>query len=285
MTDPWVALVLAGGASSRLGGVDKPLLTVGGITLLERAVAAVDAAGAERVIIVGPRRERGVRPGVTFVEESPPGSGPAAAVVAGARAVDGDPIVLVMAADLPRAGSLVPAVVAAARRAVGEGRDGAMARAGGRDQYLLHAVRRGALLDAVATVDLRNGSMRQMVELLTLDRVDVPLDDVVDTDTWEAVSEARRELSLGGPMRMREWSVQATAIAGVEGAPIDIDAILDLARDAAHGVERPAAPVTAFILGYAAATQGLDAAGVAELAAKLGTAALEVGSSGASARG
>ncbi|MSW42848.1 MAG: NTP transferase domain-containing protein, partial [Actinobacteria bacterium] len=40
MTDPWVALVLAGGASRRLGGVDKPLLTVGGSTLLERAVTA-----------------------------------------------------------------------------------------------------------------------------------------------------------------------------------------------------------------------------------------------------
>jgi len=285
MTDPWVALVLAGGASRRLGGVDKPLLTVGGSTLLERAVTAVDEAGAERVVIVGPARARGVRPGVTFVEESPPGAGPAAAVVAGARLVEGDPILLVMAADLPRAGSLVPTVVAAAQRAIDAGRDGAIARAAGRDQYLLQAVRRGALLDAVATVDLRNGSMHQLVELLTLDRVDVALDDVVDTDTWNAVAEARRELSLGGPMRLREWSVQATALAGVEGAPIDIDAILDLARDAAHGVERPAAPLTTFILGYAAAAQGLDAAGVAELAARLGAAALEVGSSEASAGG
>jgi len=33
----------------------------------------------------------------------------------------------------------------------------------------------------------------------------------------------------------------------------DVNAILDIARDAAHGVERPAAPVTTFLLGYAVA--------------------------------
>ena len=37
----------------------------------------------------------------------------------------------------------------------------------------------------------------------------------------------------------------------------DVNVILDIARDAAHGVERPAAPVTTFLLGYAVA-QGAD---------------------------
>jgi hypothetical protein len=39
--------------------------------------------------------------------------------------------------------------------------------------------------------------------------------------------------------------------------PIDLAAILDVARVAAHGVARPAAPVTTFLLG-AAAAQGID---------------------------
>jgi len=37
------------------------------------------------------------------------------------------------------------------------------------------------------------------------------------------------------------------------GLTIDVDSemILDIARDAAHAVERPAAPITTFLLGYA----------------------------------
>lgn len=35
-----------------------------------------------------------------------------------------------------------------------------------------------------------------------------------------------------------------------------VDLVLDLARDAAHTVARPAAPLTTFVLGYAAAQRG-----------------------------
>jgi hypothetical protein len=48
----------------------------------------------------------------------------------------------------------------------------------------------------------------------------------------------------------------------------NVNTILDLARDAAHGVERPAAPVTTFLLGYAVA-QGADAEEAAAKIAKL----------------
>jgi hypothetical protein len=37
---------------------------------------------------------------------------------------------------------------------------------------------------------------------------------------------------------------------------IDMSALLDLARDAAHNVDRPAAPLTTFLVGYAAAMRG-----------------------------
>ncbi len=45
-------------------------------------------------------------------------------------------------------------------------------------------------------------------------------------------------------------------------AEVDEGLILDLARDAAHSVERPAAPITTFLVGYAA---GLRSGGVAEI--------------------
>jgi hypothetical protein len=51
-------------------------------------------------------------------------------------------------------------------------------------------------------------------------------------------------------------------------AEIDEGLILDLARDAAHSVERPAAPVTTFLVGYAAALRGGSTSDVEELAAR-----------------
>jgi len=43
--------------------------------------------------------------------------------------------------------------------------------------------------------------------------------------------------------------------------------ILDVARDAAHGVARPAAPLTTFLVGYAAGRQGNAAEAVERAAA------------------
>lgn len=48
-------------------------------------------------------------------------------------------------------------------------------------------------------------------------------------------------------------------------ADVDIDVILDVARVAAHNVERPAAPITTFLLGSAVA----NGMGLPEAAAKI----------------
>lgn len=48
-------IVLAGGSARRLSGVDKPMLTVGGVSLLRRVI---DALGAAReIVVVGPMRD------------------------------------------------------------------------------------------------------------------------------------------------------------------------------------------------------------------------------------
>lgn len=57
---------------------------------------------------------------------------------------------------------------------------------------------------------------------------------------------------------MEEWIDAVRLELGLE-AEVDLTAILDVARYAAHGVARPAAPVTTYLLGYAAA-QGMDVA-------------------------
>jgi len=61
------------------------------------------------------------------------------------------------------------------------------------------------------------------------------------------------------------WIADIAAALGVDPDVVDIPALLNLARDVAHGVERKAAPLSTFVVGYAAGVQGADVAKVAQL--------------------
>jgi hypothetical protein len=50
-----------------------------------------------------------------------------------------------------------------------------------------------------------------------------------------------------GPDRLQSWVARVRA--ELELPTVDVTALLDLARDVAHGVARPAAPVTCFLVG------------------------------------
>ena len=52
--------------------------------------------------------------------------------------------------------------------------------------------------------------------------------------------------------QLPEWTQAVLAELGLD-IEVDLKLVLDLARDAAHAVERPAAPVTTYLLGVAAA--------------------------------
>jgi|1186.fasta_scaffold228163_2 hypothetical protein len=58
------------------------------------------------------------------------------------------------------------------------------------------------------------------------------------------------------PAELDAWADQLAEALGVPRDVIDIPLVLDLARDSAHAIARPAAPLTAFIVGYAAALAG-----------------------------
>jgi hypothetical protein len=64
-----------------------------------------------------------------------------------------------------------------------------------------------------------------------------------------------------------EWIAAAKTELGID-LDVDTGVLLDLARDAAHGVARPAAPLTTFLVGYAAARAGGGPEAVREAAAK-----------------
>ncbi|MFG3554162.1 molybdenum cofactor guanylyltransferase [Micromonospora sp. NPDC047557] len=94
----YAAVVLAGGAARRMGGVDKPALPVGGRSMRDRVLAAVEDAAPR--VLVGPGD--GVADGVRITREDPPGGGPVAATAAGLALLDPDStVVALLAADLP----------------------------------------------------------------------------------------------------------------------------------------------------------------------------------------
>ena len=71
----------------------------------------------------------------------------------------------------------------------------------------------------------------------------------------------------GGTM-FEEWLTAAQHELGITVA-LDEQALLDVTREVAHGVDRPAAPLTTFLLGYLAGTRGGDQAASREAAEKI----------------
>lgn len=63
---------------------------------------------------------------------------------------------------------------------------------------------------------------------------------------------------------LTRWAGGLAADLGIEQV-LDVDTILDLAGDAAHGVIRPAAPLTTFLVGVAVGQAGGDPARVSEV--------------------
>ncbi|NGO70569.1 DUF6457 domain-containing protein [Streptomyces boncukensis] len=255
---PYDALVLAGDGSRRLGGADKPAVTVGARTLLDRALAA--CADAATTTVVGPRRAT-YRP-VTWAREEPPGGGPLAALDAGLRhARHGT--VLLLSADVPFLGPETVRELLDVRT----GDEGTVLY-DGREQPLLAAYRTEPLRRELALLRTEYGALsglpvRLLLTGLTLRRSEVsPSGAPLDCDTWDDIATARARIREHGRV-LDEWMTAVKAELGIE-LDVDTAPLLDLARDAAHGVTRPAAPLTAFLVGYAAAQAGGAPQDVAE---------------------
>ncbi|SDK53629.1 DUF6457 domain-containing protein [Streptomyces indicus] len=315
------AVVLAGGAAKRLGGVDKPAVQVGGRALLDRVLGACAAAGT--TVVVAPPRPT-VRP-VVWAREEPAGGGPLAALAAGVDALErarehrepepadadqapadrpleradadraptyrppehnsadssSEPapdLLLVLSADLPfladETVGLLLGALDAAEQAAEAPLDGALfTDSGGRDQPLVAVYRRSALRHGLDRLRAEHGGLtglplRLLTTGLALTRVTEPEGSraAFDCDTWEDIAEARARIREHERV-LDEW---ITAVKDELGLDLDVDTalLLDLARDAAHGVARPAAPLTTFLVGYAAARAGGGPEAVAEATRK-----------------
>ncbi|MGE5134768.1 MAG: DUF6457 domain-containing protein [Gemmatimonadota bacterium] len=70
---------------------------------------------------------------------------------------------------------------------------------------------------------------------------------------------------------LEQWLQVACAELGIDPASVDLRAVLDLTRDVARGVDRPAAPVTAYLLGVAVGRGLAPADGIARLTGLAGS--------------
>ncbi|WP_189311572.1 NTP transferase domain-containing protein [Streptomyces brasiliensis] len=275
---PYDAVVLAGGAARRLGGADKPGVRVGGRRLLDRVLEA--CAGARTTVVVADPRPT-ARP-VRWAREEPPGGGPVAALDAGLRHTTAQ-YAVVLSADLPFLEEVTVRRLLTALHT--SGADGALLTdADGRDQPLVAAYRTTALrralteLAGAASTGGRAGAgalaglpLRRLAGALDLTRVPDPLASF-DCDTWDDIADARARIREHEHV-LDEWISAVKAELGID-LDVDTGVLLDLARDAAHGVARPAAPLTTFLVGYAAAQGEGGPEAVAEAARKAAALAL-----------
>ncbi|MGA4669971.1 NTP transferase domain-containing protein [Propionibacteriaceae bacterium Y1923] len=254
------AIVLAGGKGSRLGGVDKAALKVGGVRLLDRVLEA--AAGARTTVVVGPVDAPA---GVLVTREDPPGTGPAAGIAAG-LAVVGEHAewTLLLACDLPGAPLAVHQLLALVVEGSAEADAYCLARESGQPEWLFGIYRTSALLAAVeAYGDPRDRSVRGMVGPLNPVVVEPELPNAAhDLDTWSdhARWNAAIRLRTGTPPEdrtpWRPFIERVCAAVGIDPDLVDEDAVLDLTREVAHAGARAMAPVSAYILGVAVGAGG-----------------------------
>lgn len=306
------AVVLAGGSARRLGGADKPGVRVGGRALLDRVLAACAGAGVT-VVVAEPRpTARPVRwaredpPGggplaaldaglrhttapyvvvlsadLPFLEEktvrglldaltaSPDSTGPGATPRPPQGPPAGDTATSVAPPGVPKGLAGVQDAAACP--------DGVLLTdPGGRDQPLVAVYRADALRRELAVLETAHSGLgglplRRLVAALGLLRISDPVASF-DCDTWDDIAAARARIREHGHV-LDEW---ISAVKDELGIDLDVDTglLLDLARDAAHGVARPAAPLTTFLVGYAAARAGGGPEAVAEVSRKAAALAL-----------
>ncbi|MGC5616979.1 NTP transferase domain-containing protein [Georgenia sp. Z1491] len=262
------AIVLAGGAGRRLGGVSKPDVTVGGRRMLDLVLEAL-AHAAPRVVVAGAGVE--VPADVRRTLEDPPLGGPAAGIAAGLRALGApdtgalDHEVLVLACDLPGASSVVTALERTGP--LPDGVDGILLeRPDGRREWLALRARVASLRRALDELgDPRDRSVRDLLAPLTLATTPAPgtqADDVdtpADRRTWE-----QRVRRSGRPpvteqedwaARLHPWVESACRELGLPRGLVDpgpdVDTVHVLTGEVAEGVQRSMAPVSAYLVGVA----------------------------------
>lgn len=198
------AILLAGGRASRMDGAVKPLLDIGGRSLLHRAIDAVHFAACHPVTIAGPVLDDNLAVtlddtlAVTWVREDPPFGGPVAGIVAALHSWDpatSPEWTLVIACDLPGVGAATVRLVRDILLLPSDTDGMCLGDAASRPQWLIGIYRTTSLRRAAdALPDAGHGArVRDLLDDLAIAVVAAPPHETTDVDTWEDVTQARRD--------------------------------------------------------------------------------------------
>lgn len=198
--DPVTAIVLAGGRGSRLGGTNKALLDIGGVTTLGRVRAALAPLIAETILVVNDDTLASTR-GVRVLHDPEPHAGVLPALLAALEAAS-HPVGLLVAVDMP---FLAEGLLRWLLEQLGE-RDVVIPIVDGRPQPMHAVYRRDPCRQAIAAALVR-GDRRMISFLDELAVREVPEGEIRHRDpelrsffninTAEDLAEARR-LAAGG---------------------------------------------------------------------------------------
>jgi hypothetical protein len=94
-------------------------------------------------------------------------------------------------------------------------------------------------------------------------------DDAVDVVAADAPPAPAPPAAAPDPAVLERWVDRVTALLELPAQEVDVALVLDLARDAAHGIARPAAPLTTFLLGLAVGRAGGGPADAQRLAREI----------------
>ncbi len=247
------AIVLAGGAASRMSGADKVLFTLadGGQSLLQGVINSCPG----NVIVVGDKRAEITA--VTWVPDQNPLGGPAAGIWSGLSAVNSE-YVFLSAGDQRLRSDDVQRICDAA-----VGQDGAWAvRSTGQGQPLCACVKVEVLRELLADSQGVNASPLRL--LSTRNMVGVEVQELTDVDSWADVARVVKEEQFMD-QTTQMWLTRVATLLDVDYHDVPIDELLDLTRDVAHGVERKSAPLTTFLVGYVAGQKSLSNEQLSEL--------------------
>lgn len=252
-------VILTGGRSTRFGS-DKSSASLGDATLLNHLLATLPENS--EIFIVGPPENNLVRSAV-FIEEEILYGGPLSAIASALPHIKSERIAII-ATDMPLAGIFLASLFELDMFEF----DAIIPRdESGFDQPLCAIYRTRALRSAIKSLGspvdksikllLRELNSQSYLinhqEQSRLRDVDTPQDLILIKQTHKIDlpknSPEKREIML-------EWIAAVKKELAISGE-VDIDTLLLLARDAAHNVERPSAPITTYLLGIAVA-QGQD---------------------------
>jgi molybdopterin-guanine dinucleotide biosynthesis protein A len=263
------SIIVAGGSATRMGGTDKAMLPLGlgGNALIADVIQSCPG----KVFVVGYPREIGTVANelVTWVTDLNPGGGPAAGIWSGLSKVSSE-YVFISAADQTLSQETVGKLIE-----VASGNDGAWAiRSDGSGQPLCTCVRTDLLRELLAATQGVNQSPLRLLSNLKMVGVKVNPNQVVDFDTWQDVAKAAKG-SESMDQITQMWMARVATLLNVDSHEVLTSELLDLTREVAHGVERKSAPLTTFLLGYAAGKDCLSPDEVRKLIETISNAVAE----------